>query len=136
MGCAMNDKLTYLRRAFGRLCEEAVQSAQKGRLRVMAEATSRGALHSGGTLISVNGEYDRAANETTDKMVRLAFDVTGDTSEPTCAVVEEGLTALRDAFIQRSCAILQRADLGAKRRSRGPPLGLPQGDGQAHHRDD
>ncbi len=98
MGRAMNGKLAYLRRAFSRLCEEAVQSAQKGRLRVMAEATSRGALQSGGSLISVKGEYDRVANETTDKMVRLAFDVTGDTSEPTCAVVEEGLTALRDAL--------------------------------------
>lgn len=92
----MNDKLDYLKRAFGRLCEEAVQSAQKERMNVMGQAAKQGALQSGNMLLAVKGVYDRGASETADKMVRLAFDLTGSTAGPVCAAVEQGLRALRD----------------------------------------
>jgi hypothetical protein len=75
-----------------------VQSVQKERTQVMARAAKAGALHSGNTLFAVKNEYDRAASETADKIVRLAFDVTESTAQPVCDAIVQGLTALRDAL--------------------------------------
>jgi hypothetical protein len=64
----------------------------------MAQAAQRGALQSGNMLLAVKQAYDRAASETADKMVRLAFDLTGSTAEPVCAAVERSLMTLRDTL--------------------------------------
>ena len=60
----MNDHIAYLNRTFGRLCDEAVQSAQKERMHVMAEASKHGALQGSRMLITVKDEYARTASET------------------------------------------------------------------------
>src|SRR6266487_5644416 len=53
---ADQDKLAYLARAFDRAREEAMLSAGKARLRVMAEAAKAGAFQSGRSLLSVKDE--------------------------------------------------------------------------------
>ena len=49
-------------------------------------------------LLSVRNEYIRAAGQTADKMVQLAFELTGNTAQPVCDTVERGLRSLRDAL--------------------------------------
>jgi hypothetical protein len=95
---SMNDKLTYLSRAFDRMRNEAVQSVQRERTRVMAQAAQQGALQSGRMMLLVKEEYDRLASETADKIVKLAFEATESTAHPVCEVVNKGLIALRDAL--------------------------------------
>jgi hypothetical protein len=94
---AMND-LDYLKRSFGRMCEEAVQSAQQERTSVISQAAAGGALYNSRVLLVVASAYERAAATAADKMVRLAFELTGSTSNAVCAAVEEGLRLLRDAL--------------------------------------
>jgi hypothetical protein len=94
----MNDKMAYLKRAFSRLSEEAVQSAQKDRMHAMAQAAQKGALQGSGMLVMVKSGYDRAGSETADKVARLAFELTGSTAEPVCEAVVQGLRALRDTL--------------------------------------
>jgi hypothetical protein len=107
----MTHDLAYLQRAFSRLIEEAVQSAQTERQRVMAKAAQRGNLQSGSMLLLVKAKYDRAASETVDKMVRLAFDLTGSTAEPVCDGLRQGLNALRDS-LSNDLAELYRSHAG------------------------
>jgi hypothetical protein len=64
----------------------------------MAVASQQGTLQSGNMLLSVKNEYDRAASENSDKIVRLAFELTGSTAQPVCDTVEQGLRLLRDAL--------------------------------------
>jgi hypothetical protein len=59
------------------------------------EVTRVGALQSGGMLLLVKEEYDRAAANAADKMVRLAHELTGTTEKPVSGAVELGLSALR-----------------------------------------
>jgi hypothetical protein len=92
------DHIAYLNRAFHRLCDEALEAVQIERAKIMAQAAMRGALSSGGMLVSVKDQYTRAANQTADKMVRLAFEVTGSTDQPVRETVERGLRSLRDAL--------------------------------------
>jgi hypothetical protein len=94
----MNEQIDYLMRSFARICDEASQSAQQERLNVMAQATKQGALQSGNMLLAVKNACDRAARDATDKMVRLAFELTGSTAEPICTAVEQGLRGLRDTL--------------------------------------
>jgi hypothetical protein len=93
---AINNKMDYLKRAFGRICEEARQAAQEQQKSIIATAARDG--FGGNTLLAVTREYTRAANEAADKMVRLAFDVTGSTAEPICMALRQGMTEFRDTL--------------------------------------
>lgn len=93
-----SDDIAYLKRAFQRLSDEAVQAVQDERTKVMANAAKHGVLQSGGMLGSVKDEYIRAGSQTAEKMVRLAFEVTGSTAQPVCDTVEQGLRSLRDTL--------------------------------------
>ncbi len=95
---ADQDKLAYLARAFDRAREEAMLSAGKARLRVMAEAAKAGAFQSGRMLLNVKDESGREVGEATERAVRLAFEVTGSTSAELCELVQRGLFAVRDAL--------------------------------------
>jgi hypothetical protein len=89
------DNMAYLRRRFARLGEEAVQSAQQGRLHVMSNAAQQGALHGSRIFLLVKEEYVRAAKDVAVKMARLAYDVTGSTDQPVRDGLTQGLTELR-----------------------------------------
>jgi hypothetical protein len=45
----------------------------------MREAARHGALQGGRTLLGVKAAYDSAGSQTADKMVQLAFNLTGST---------------------------------------------------------
>jgi hypothetical protein len=90
----MSDKMAYLARAFTRVCAEAIQFAQKQRQRTMSEAAKHG--FGGRVLLLIAEEYERAAANAADRMVRLAYSVTGSTEPPVCDAVERGLVELRD----------------------------------------
>jgi hypothetical protein len=92
------DDIAYLNRAFQRLCDETIEAVQSERTKIMANAAKHGALQSGGMLLSVKNEYIRAAGQTADKMVKLAFELTGSTAQPVSDTVERGLRSLRDAL--------------------------------------
>src|ERR1700730_1992402 len=76
--------------------DEALQSVHHERAIAIAQGAQRGL--GGNTLLAAKNAYDRAAAVTTDKMVRLAFELTGNTAEPVCTAVEQGLRGLRDAL--------------------------------------
>jgi hypothetical protein len=95
---SMSENIAYLDRRFARLSQEAVQAAQQGRMRVMAEATQRGVLHGGRMSLLVKDEYVRAATDAAVTMARTAYDVTGSTDQPVCDVVSKGLSATTDTL--------------------------------------
>jgi hypothetical protein len=86
--------IAYLERSFTRLHDDAVQSAQKQRLRLMGEAAKSGTLQSDRMLLLIKEEYDRAATNAADKIVDLAYELTGTTDEPVADAVELGLSAM------------------------------------------
>jgi ferritin-like metal-binding protein YciE len=94
----MSHDIAYLERSFARLRDDAVQSAQKERLRVTAEATRAGAPQSGRMLLLVKEQYDRAATNAADKIVHLAYELTGATDKPVSEAVELGLSALAEGL--------------------------------------
>ena len=95
----VDDKqIAYLRRAFDRQRDQAITSVQQARARIMAEAAKAGALQGGRMLLMVKEEYVRGVTESADKMVRLAFELTGTTSDQICDEVERGLRMIRDAL--------------------------------------
>src|SRR5690349_8431795 len=103
----MTHDIAYLERSFTILRDDAAQSAQKERLRVVAEAARAGALQSGRMLLAVKEEYDRAATNAADKMVHLAYELTGRTDRPISEAVEEGLSALRERLAADLAAFLE-----------------------------
>jgi hypothetical protein len=90
----MSHDIAYLERSFTRLRDDAVQSAQKERLRVMAEATRAGTLQSDRMLLLIKEEYDRVATNAADKIAHLAYELTGSTDKPVSEAVELGLSAV------------------------------------------
>jgi hypothetical protein len=92
------DDIAYLNRAFQRMCDEAIEGVQSERSKIMANAAKNGVLQSGGMLLSVKNEYLRAAGQTADKMVRLAFEIGGSTARPVCDAVDRALKSLRDVL--------------------------------------
>jgi hypothetical protein len=91
-------KLAYLSRAFDRLRDNSISDAQMSRQRVMRKAARVGALQSGRTLLCIQEEYVRVVREAATKMARQAFDATGTNNEEVAKLIQEGLSALRDAL--------------------------------------
>src|SRR5215470_13503503 len=94
----LDQQLAYLARAFQRLRDEAIIGFRKARERVMAEMASKGMLQSGNMLAYVGRECDLAATDATNKMVRLAYELTGNTEPAICALIERDLRTLRDTL--------------------------------------
>jgi hypothetical protein len=90
----MDDDLVNLTRSLKRLCEEAVQSAQKQCMRMMDDEAKHGLDER--VLVRIKDEYYYAAANTTGKMARLAQGVTGRTAQPVWDVLEGALIELRD----------------------------------------
>jgi hypothetical protein len=103
------DQFAYFTRAFRRLRAEAVSSLHQTRLRITSEEVHRGL--SGNLLDRVGRDYERVAADAIEKMVRLAYELTGSTSPPVLEALEEGMSLLRNAlsddlaeFFRSSCA--------------------------------
>jgi hypothetical protein len=90
----MSHDIADLERSCTRLRDDAVQSAQKERRRVMAEATKAGTLQSSRMLLLIKEEYDLAATNAADKIAHLAYELTGSTDKPVSEAVELGLSAV------------------------------------------
>lgn len=94
----MSYDIAYLERSFTRLQDDAVQSAQKQRLRLMEEAAKTGTLQSDRMLLLIKEEYDRAAINAADQIVHLAHELTGTTDERVADAVELGLSAVGESL--------------------------------------
>jgi hypothetical protein len=106
------DKLTYLARAFQRLRDDAVQSVRVVPEQIARQAASKGELQSGAMLTQVGRAYDSMASQTTDKMVRLTYDLMGNSSAEVLEVLQRELGALRDG-LSNELADFFRSPLGS-----------------------
>jgi hypothetical protein len=87
------DKLAYLTRTLLRHQIEARASARAGRDQAIAQGASTG--FGGNVLFQIGREYDEAAKNATDAMVKHTYELMGDNSSAVCKTLERALYGLR-----------------------------------------